>query len=322
MISGVSATGFIGMFIYSKRACIRGFFVLVVSLVLTCSITSPSNATEQIALETGLQCQHCHLDPSGGGELTQQGEEYFENLLSTGGVEELSNANKIIRFIAGYIHVLFAVLWFGTILYVHIVLKPSYAEKGLPRGEKRVGVLSFFVVGITGIILTNYRIDSIQNVFDTRFGTLLTIKVALYLTMLASAVVVIKIIGPRLGRSTSKQQVQGQPYNYQTLSNYNGKDGQSCYFAYNGKVYDASNSKMWPNGEHMKRHNSGEDLTEALSLAPHGEDVIHRLPVVGDYDESDSHTRDATTNVFYFVAYMNLVIVFLILLIIALWRWG
>jgi len=26
------------------------------------------------------------------------------------------------------------VMWFGTILYVHLLLKPAYAARGLPRG--------------------------------------------------------------------------------------------------------------------------------------------------------------------------------------------
>ena len=101
-----------------------------------------------------------------------------------------------------------------------------------------------------------------------------------------------------------------------------GRDGAPCYFAYKGKVYDGSDSKMWPDGVHMRRHSTGRDLTEDLAMAPHDDSVMTRLPVVGDYVESHESVRDANTKIFYFVAYMNLGIVFLILFIIALWRWG
>lgn len=278
--------------------------------------------TEDFAIATGLDCAYCHLDSAGGGELTSAGETYLAKELATGEIKTLSTGSKIFRFIMGYLHILFAVLWFGTILYVHIVLKPVYAEKGLPRGEKFVGILSFGVVGITGLILANYRIESWEMLFDTQFGTLLTIKVALYLIMLTSAVIVIKVIGPRLARSDPKEHIPGQPFNEHTLQGFNGKEGKPSYFAYNGKVYDASNSRLWPEGEHMRRHNSGRDLTNDLPMAPHNDAVMERLPIVGDYVANEGNRENAPTKIFYFVAYMNLGIVFLILFIIALWRWG
>jgi len=279
-------------------------------------------ATEQIALETGHDCGYCHLDPSGGGELTVTGNDYLEQSLATGEIENLSLASKIFRLLVGYLHILFAVLWFGTILYVHIVLKPAYAEKGLPKGEKFVGVLSFGVVGVTGVILTAYRLDSWHAFVDTRFGILLAIKVCLYLTMLFSAILVIKVIGPRLTRQDSVEYVPGTPFTALTLSGFNGKNGQPIYFAYDGKVYDVSNSKMWPEGEHMRRHQAGMDLTADLSQAPHDSNVMSRYPVVGDYDPNNKIDEATPTKIFYFVAYMNLVIVFLILFILALWRWA
>jgi len=298
--------------------------VLFAACVLALSCLCPPNvfATEKMASDTGFQCQHCHLDPSGGGELTRDGEAYFQSLVAAGDAKLVSTSSKIVRFLAGYLHIVFAVLWFGTILYVHIVLKPSYAEKGLPRGEKLVGIVSFWVVGLTGLVLANYRLDSWRHILDTRFGSLLAVKMALYVTMLVSAVFVIKIIGPRLTRKKSQEHLPGEPFSPLTLQGFNGREGKSCYFAYDGKVYDASQSRMWPGGEHMRRHSSGEDLTAALSLAPHGADVMERLPVVGVFNVQEASGADASKKVFYVVAYMNLVIVFLILFIIALWRWG
>jgi len=57
--------------------------------------------------------------------------------------------------------------------------------------------------------------------------------------------------------------------------------GAPVYFAYKGKVYDASASWHWRGGKHQVVHGAGQDLTESLPDAPHGEDLLARLPVVG-----------------------------------------
>lgn len=73
------------------------------------------------------------------------------------------------------------------------------------------------------------------------------------------------------------------------LAPYNGKDGAPAYIAYEGRVYDASHSFLWQNGRHQVRHGAGTDLTHALDQAPHGPDLLERLPLVGilvDQDEA------------------------------------
>lgn len=292
-------------------------------LLLAALLTVPEvHSTEYMALASGNSCSHCHLDPRGGGDLTADGEAYLAQLYATEEEKTLGTPGKIFLLITGYLHILFAVFWFGTILYVHIVLKPTYAAQGLPRGEKIVGVLSFWVVGITGVILTLSRLSTWHQLFDTRFGILLSIKVVLYLLMMVSAIVVIKIISPRLGRKPAKEHIPGEPFTSATLSAFNGEDGRPCYFAFQGKVYDASESRMWPEGQHMKRHAAGTDLTQAISLAPHDEEVMARLQVVGEFSTDAKDASAATGRQFFFIAYMNLGIVLIILFILALWRWG
>ena len=65
------------------------------------------------------------------------------------------------------------------------------------------------------------------------------------------------------------------------LKKYNGENGQPAYVAMGGKVYDVSGSKMWKQGQHMRRHSAGNDLTEDFTQAPHGEDVLERVQQVG-----------------------------------------
>lgn len=65
----------------------------------------------------------------------------------------------------------------------------------------------------------------------------------------------------------------------------NGKDGKKCWIALEGKVYDATNNRLWKNGTHTTsngRANCGEDLTEVIGQSPHGKRVLGALEVVGE----------------------------------------
>lgn len=66
------------------------------------------------------------------------------------------------------------------------------------------------------------------------------------------------------------------------LSQYDGKEGRAAYIAYNGKVYDATRSQPWKDGKHMGVHVAGTDLTDTFSNAPHGEDKLASLPILGN----------------------------------------
>jgi len=74
-------------------------------------------------------------------------------------------------------------------------------------------------------------------------------------------------------------------FSKEELARYNGKNGAPAYIAYKGKVYDVSNSFQWRSGRHQVLHNAGEDLTDALEQAPHGTDMLERLPIVGTLHE-------------------------------------
>mgnify|MGYP002712090754 FL=1 len=71
------------------------------------------------------------------------------------------------------------------------------------------------------------------------------------------------------------------------LSRYDGKDGRPAYVAYKNIVYDVTESDMWQNGEHQDEHFAGEDLTEAMSFAPHSDDVFDGFKVVAKLSTKD-----------------------------------
>jgi predicted heme/steroid binding protein len=301
-------------------------FLILLFLCALYALPAPGQATELYASQTGKSCATCHLDPAGGGELTPAGKEFAASRAAQAQPPAGPGpVGKAVRFAAGYLHLITAILWFGTILYVHLVLKPAYAAGGLPRGEVRVGLLSMGVMGVTGIVLTAFRITSLDMLLHTRFGILLLIKISLYLVMVLSAAYVVTVIGPKLkARKTGAAgaaPVLGGDLSEDQLLTCDGKEGHPAYFGYQGKVYDASASKLWKQGVHMGRHNCGMDLTAALDLAPHGPDKVLAMPEVGALLAEGERRAPLHERVFFVMAYMNLTIVFLIVLVLALWRW-
>ena len=65
------------------------------------------------------------------------------------------------------------------------------------------------------------------------------------------------------------------------LSYFNGENDKPSYIAFEGKVYNVTNSFLWMGGKHQALHRAGEDLTDALKDAPHGSEFIKRFPIVG-----------------------------------------
>lgn len=69
-------------------------------------------------------------------------------------------------------------------------------------------------------------------------------------------------------------------YTLDELDEFDGTDGKPAYVAYDGIVYDVSESAMWTDGDHEGAHHAGMDLTEEHEEAPH--DVyITDFPEVG-----------------------------------------
>ncbi len=295
---------------------------LIVFGLLVCCV-SPVFATEEFAAQTGHDCSYCHLDPSGGGELTAQGEAFITAQAAAGTPVAPSGFARLLRLLIGYLHLVTAVFWFGTIFYVHLVLKPAYAAKGLPRGEVRVGLVSMAVMTLSGLYLTVMRLDSWHSLVDTRFGQLLLVKLGLFAIMASMALLAVFVVGPRLRRrSTEENEIVLGDMTAEQLAMCDGQKGRPACFAYRGKIYDASKSPMWKEGQHMQRHAVGGDLTVALGQAPHGEDRVMRLTEVGSLLASSAVAGDRPKKQFIFLAYLNLILAFAILLVVALWRWG
>jgi len=296
-------------------------FVIVPAFLF---IPSSSSALTEYARQTGMSCKECHVDPMGGGSLTHAGKQFLNDMKIKGLYRPLTKTQKFVRLVIGYIHLVVAIAWFGTILYVHILLKPAYAAGGLPKGELSLGWVSIIILTITGTLLSISRIPTWKVLYTTRFGILLSIKILIFIIMVLTATIVTFVIGPKLKKKTPSSSISKEKggFTMEELHGFDGKEGRSAFIAYKGRVYDVTGSRFWKEGLHFRKHLAGHDLTDTLKTAPHGEEKILSMPEVGILVDAEvKKTSPLPMRMFYIFAYANLVFVFLITFIIALWRW-
>jgi len=299
--------------------------ILAIALAVVALIATHAFATPEFAASAGKQCLDCHVSAE-GGELNSVGKSFQANgykWAEGASYEALAPMGNTARAVVGFIHFVAGFLWFGTILYVHILLRPAYAIKGLLRGEVTVGLVSMVAVGLSGLVLTLSRIHGFDVFVETGWGILLLVKIALYTVMVSTALFVVTYLGPRLRKARhAAAHPEDGVFGPRSLSAFDGKDGAPAYVAYKGKVYDVTASSLWKKGEHFRKHVAGMDLTASMPLAPHGPEKLGGIKEIGVFDLSLPARLTPPQKLFYVVAYMNLGLVFLVLLVIAFWRWG
>ena len=69
-------------------------------------------------------------------------------------------------------------------------------------------------------------------------------------------------------------------YTKQQLALRNGQDKPEIWVAFDGFIYDVTDSRLWRNGKHYE-HWAGQDLTEELADAPHTAAVFEKFTVIG-----------------------------------------
>lgn len=70
-------------------------------------------------------------------------------------------------------------------------------------------------------------------------------------------------------------------YTKSQLALRNGQDKPEIWVAYNGIIYDVSESRLWRKGQHYE-HWAGQDLTPELADAPHTQEVFERFKAIGE----------------------------------------
>lgn len=318
-----------GGYVNSRKA----IFVAVLFVLLACACRIDCNATEEFAGRTGKGCSFCHRRPA-GGPLNPVGLAYVRNDYRYPIPERiLDRAHRLstplhraLRSILGYVHLVVASIFVGTIFYVHIFVRPSRLVGGIPRGERVLGLSCMAALTASGVYLTWYRIDSVSALTRSHFGVLLLAKLILFGIMVTMGICAVTIIHRKMREEVRGKRPVGKntEITRQSLPRFDGKDGRPAYILFNDTVYDVTGSERWADGEHFKKHAAGGDLTGDLEGAPHGEEVLENYPVVARLAEGETprESFSATRKVFIVMAYVNLVIIFLILACVSSWLWG
>ncbi len=304
---------------------------LLIFVLLLVAVPSVVHARPEYAERVGKGCTLCHSD-NNGGPLNTVGFAYIRNgyrypiperLLEEG--ESLqTGGERLVNLIFGYLHLIAAALLIGAIFYIHIFVGASQLTSGIPRNERILGMTCLITLIITGIYLTGTRLESVSGFFESTFGILLFIKILLFTLMLLSAIAAITVIHRRM-RKEYRESVEGESesgVSAGNLSSFDGSSGKPAYIVFESKIYDVSKSKKWKEGRHFGKHSAGTDLTDALKGAPHGSEVLERVKYIGDLVGEKSSTMSTVRKIFITLAYGNLVIISLIFLCVALWRWG
>jgi predicted heme/steroid binding protein len=312
---------------YFKFAII---FVFIPLLSLT--FGSLADATDQYAAKTGKGCIFCHQE-STGGQLKTAGFAYIKNGYQYPIPDRIlekaqslqSPFHRILRFIIGYLHLLAATVFFGTIFYIHLFVGPKKLKGGIPKAERFLGLSCMGVLTFTGLYLTWIRIDRFEQFFNNTFGLMLFIKICLFALMVCIGLIAVTIIHQKMKSEAKsiKPTSAASDISQANLSNFDGLSGRPAYIVHQNKIYDVTKSLKWKDGRHFAKHSAGIDLTSDMAGAPHDEEVLKNIPQVGTLaDERTTAAKmSGTMKVFVTMAYINLAIIFLILACISVWRW-
>lgn len=309
---------------------IGGFGLLLIASL--CLFPSQPTAREEYAAQTEKDCETCHKTPGVGPDLTPYGQAFrrggFQYPIPAEAFRELPRLKRIVRFFIGYFHIAAGVIWFGAIFYVHVFITPQALIRGLPRSELILGWVCSTITGITGFLLTTARLSALSQLYTTKFGIILSAKIVLYLLMVGIALFTTIVIRKKLKREIGQQETKdltGGVFTHTELLTFNGTGQKPTYIAVGGDVYDLSESPTWKEGRHMGQHFAGRDLTDDLTAAPHGPEVLEKFKRVGRLWKGSAEISprvSATRKTFIYLANSALIISFLILLCVALWRWG
>ena len=214
-----------------------------------------------------------------------------------------------VRVLLLWAHLVGMVAWLGAIVFVHVVQSPRIAGQGIPRGYLKLAWPSLVTVGGSGLLLTLNDVTALGTIPDSRWGRILLGKIAVYLVLVGVATLATFVISPRLRRLADT--AAGHPLK---AHDHYKADGRVT-IAYEGRVYDVSTSKLWREGRHARRHEAWRDLTAEMANAPHGPEVLEHFPVL----LGGSASTPRPVRAFLVLAYSNLALVLLVLLLVAAW---
>jgi predicted heme/steroid binding protein len=177
----------------------------------------------------------------------------------------------------------------------------------------------------TGVYLTWIRLDRWDQFFSNTFGLMLFTKIVLFLIMVCIGITAITIVHRGMKKEVKGGGApgKGDEITHADLGRFDGTGGEAAYILYKDAVYDVTDSPKWKEGRHFGKHAAGDDLTKAMEGAPHGPEVLEKVKRAGTVAGSGGKRvpTGPAHRVFVVMVYANLVIIFLILACISVWRW-
>jgi predicted heme/steroid binding protein len=308
---------------------ISGSLILVIALIfsIVCLLPGAAIARPQFAQFTGNPCSACHISPQGGGPLKPEGEEFKKKLknldIPIDSNLRISTGQRLLHFALILLHIPFGVAWVGLFLYS---FGPALRRRSLvipPRPYIRQIMYGAIVVLITGPLMVASKMKMVPELFTTRFGLLLLIKIAAVLALLTATTallwrttVLLARRYKRLAKSLDNEsEIELTP---DDLLLFSGSEKRKALVAVDGKVYDVTGRNLWRRGIHPGGHHAGHDLTGDFAKAPHGKEVFDRVTPVGRVIEPDTSARRGPMS---WAVMLGVTASGIILMVVALWRW-
>ncbi len=309
---------------FSGKVRILAVMVLLAAVL----VPGQSRARPQFAQLTGQPCGNCHVSPLGGGELKPAGEEFQRNLKDLSVPMDpnlrVSTGQRLLHLALYFLHIPFGVAWLGLFAMTFSPILRRKAPGVVPPKQVVRQILTCMaVILLTGPFMVAFRMKTVPGLFTTRFGVLLLLKIAAVLTLLAATAFVLwhtHVLPARRYRRLIKTLDAGGDLELTPLdlALFNGTDKRRALVAVEGRIFDVTGRNLWRKGIHPGGHHAGHDLTNAFGGAPHGPEVLERVPPVGRVQELE--TGDGREPLFLAVSLGTAASV-VILMVVALWRW-
>lgn len=119
---------------------------------------------------------------------------------------------------------------------------------------------------------------------NTPKKTILIASIVLSLCIVIGAVVVAASRRATPAATEGMQQTAQRPVTQAELAKATGRDGNTCYVAVDGTVYEIKDFSLWQNGQHKPSGGQaycGADMSAVIDKAPHGRRMLDVLTKVG-----------------------------------------
>lgn len=296
--------------------------MILLSLIIILLLIFPVSARPEYVTQTGQPCSVCHSNSS-TGELSATGEAFAVTHQWPPG--EINTGQKLIKSTFGFIHLLASMIFVGSMVFVHLIHTARILSlSGVPKKELKLGWISLFFIGTSGIFLTLNRFHDLDGLLNSQSGRLVFGKIILFSIMVTFAALVTLVINKRLKTSPHHHPLLEGIESEMTpvqLQKFDGSSGET-FVGFAGVIFDVTGSRLWKQGKHMGRHTAGSDLTLDFREAPHGPEVLDKFQAVAGLKTDKVHVKPSrVVKVFKTLAVINFICALLAVLLSALIAW-